>query len=427
MKMRSIFKSLNLKYFNLITALCTLALSAGAESFVTPISFGTQPYIVEQAEGVNRVFVFENISDASLTAPAMADWYAYPDLSTPVGTGMTAIYPENGMTYLVRIGNQQDTVAVFDYSLYRIAGKKLSAFLTCETSTLSVDVNPMTYYSLTGQPYTLARFLSVQYTDVQPDSVSWVEKEMEDTFRIQIPRTIDLGHKLLAPTQFDVLGDQFAEHFYGSTDLVRLEKDSVHAVAIDFIPRSYTLLRGNERENEVERVIDESVLTGSAPLNILFRANASPLTTIFSWEIQRSEQILSSRTDTETRFQFDQTGKYTVKLHIANDYGCECDTSFQVDAKESMLAVPNVFTPNGDGIHDEFRVAYRSIRTFSMVIFDRWQHQVYSSSDPARGWNGTINGRPAAESAYTYIIEAVGTDGTKYKKKGTVNLLRGKK
>ena len=168
-------------------------------------------------------------------------------------------------------------------------------------------------------------------------------------------------------------------------------------------------------------------MSGSAPLNILFRANASPLTTIFSWEIQRSEQILSSRTDTETRFQFDKTGKYTVKLHIANDYGCECDTSFQVDAKESMLAVPNVFTPNGDGIHDEFRVAYRSIRSFSMVIFDRWQHQVYSSSDPAHGWNGTINGRPAAESAYTYIIEAVGTDGTKYKKKGTVNLLRGKK
>ena len=145
MKMRSIFKSLNIKFFNLITALCTLALSAGAESFVTPISFGTQPYIVEQAEGVNRVFVFENISDASLTAPAMADWYAYPDLSTPVGTSLTSIYPENGMTYLVCMGNQQDTVAVFDYSLYRLAGKRLSAYLTCETSVLSVDVVPMTY------------------------------------------------------------------------------------------------------------------------------------------------------------------------------------------------------------------------------------------------------------------------------------------
>ena len=177
----------------------------------------------------------------------------------------------------------------------------------------------------------------------------------------------------------------------------------------------------------MERVIDESKLEGSAPQNILFKANASPLATMFLWEITRSSNLLTSRTETETRYQFEQSGNYEVHLRVSNDYGCECDTTFHVSAKESMLAVPNVFTPTGDGINDEFRVAYRSIRTFSMAVFDRWQHQVYSSSDPSRGWNGTINGRPAAESAYTYVIEAVGTDGTKYKKKGIVNLLRGKK
>ena len=416
----------NKAFILLLTTLCTLALPAGAESFVTPTSV-TTPFVISQAEGVNRIYVFESINDAQLTAPAMADWYAFPDLTTPVATAMTAIYPDDATTYLVVMGTQRDTVAVFDYSHYRLAGKPFRAMLTCETSTLVLDVDDMIYIDLTGLPHSVERNITLQYTHYERDSVSWTPNEKTQDLTINHPRTINLGHKLLAPTQIDLEGDQFADHFYGTPDLLRIEKDSVQAVAIDFIPRSYTLLRGSERENEVERVIDESKLEGSAPLNILFKANASPLATVFLWEITRSSNILTSRTETETRYQFDQSGNYEVKLHVTNDFGCECDTTFHVSAKESMLAVPNVFTPNGDGINDEFRVAYRSIRTFSMAVFDRWQHEVYSSNDPSRGWNGTINGRPAAESAYTYIVEAVGTDGVKYKKKGIVNLLRGKK
>ena len=416
----------NKAHLLLIATLCTLCMTAGAESFVTPSSV-KKPYMVNDAEGVNRVFVFETLSDAQLTAPTMADWYAYPDLSTPVASGMTSLYPDNATTYLVVAGTQRDTIAVFDYSQYRLAGRPFRAMLTCETSTLVLDADEMMYNDLTGLPHTLARNITLRYTHYERDSVSWTPHDMEDSLAVRQPRLINLGRKLLAPTQIDLEGDQFAEYFYDTPDLVRIEKDSVEAVAIDIIPRSYTLLRGSERENEVERVVEESGLKGSAPLNILFKANASPMATMFLWEIMRSSQVLTSRTETETRYEFVQSGNYEVKLHVTNDYGCTCDTTFHVEAKESMLAVPNVFTPNGDGINDEFRVAYRSIRTFSMAVFDRWQHQVYSSNDPSRGWNGTINGRPAAESAYIYIVEAVGTDGVKYKKKGTVNLLRGKK
>ncbi len=420
---------MNIKLLNiLLIALCILPLGMDAESLVRPDSYGRAPYVLEQQDGVRCVYVFEKIADAAFTTIELADWYEYPDLTEPVSASTnTFIAPRDGATYLVVVGTRRDTFAVFDYSAHRMAGLRMTALLDCENTRLSIPAADMTYFSLLGQPFSLSRDVVVRYTDLRADSVTWVEYPREDSLSITQTASISLGHKLLAPTQIDLLGDRFAEHFYGEPDLLRVEQDSLQPIAIDFLPRSYTLLRGTERENELERVIDETVLTGSAPLNILFRANASPMTTVFSWEIARSEQLLASRTDTETRFVFEQTGKYQVKLHIASDYGCECDTVFQVDAKESMLAVPNVFTPNGDGVNDEFRVAYRSLRTFSMLVFDRWQHQVYSSTDPARGWNGTINGRPAAESAYTYIIEAVGTDGTKYKKKGMVNLLRGKK
>jgi gliding motility-associated-like protein len=93
---------------------------------------------------------------------------------------------------------------------------------------------------------------------------------------------------------------------------------------------------------------------------------------------------------------------------------------------DSDLQVPFAFTPNGDGKNDEFRVAYRSLATFKCWIFNRWGKQIYFWTDPQKGWDGNIGRRPASTGGYMYVIEAVGTDGKKFKKKGIVNLLRGK-
>jgi gliding motility-associated-like protein len=134
-----------------------------------------------------------------------------------------------------------------------------------------------------------------------------------------------------------------------------------------------------------------------------------------------------------------------------NNAYCESDSSeVAVQISESYLAVPNVFTPNGDGKNDEFRVAYRSLRDFHIWVYNRWGKLVYESTDPARGWDGNINGRPAAEGAYFYVVRAMGTDAAKnasfmmkaaynkkklnadesvlgiYQMSGDINLLRGK-
>ena len=121
------------------------------------------------------------------------------------------------------------------------------------------------------------------------------------------------------------------------------------------------------------------------------------------------------------------------------------------NVSESMLAVPNTFTPNGDGANDEFRVVYRSLKEFHCWVYNRWGHLVYEWTDPAKGWDGTIGGRPAAEGAYFYVIRALGTDADEnakyilkpvyakklkkqdealigvYQLSGSINLLRGGK
>lgn len=110
----------------------------------------------------------------------------------------------------------------------------------------------------------------------------------------------------------------------------------------------------------------------------------------------------------------------------------EVDTSFINSA-----SIPNVFTPNGDGINDYFvlkdvETSITSIRDFKITILSRWGKQVYVyTGDPKtwEGWNGKIDGTKgdAAEGVYFYVIEAVGWDGRRYRGgayKGFLHLYR---
>ncbi|PSR13211.1 MAG: hypothetical protein DA408_18875 [Bacteroidetes bacterium] len=67
--------------------------------------------------------------------------------------------------------------------------------------------------------------------------------------------------------------------------------------------------------------------------------------------------------------------------------------------------MPNVFSPNEDGVND--RLVAQSpcgLDAFSLEIYDRWGNQLYQSNNPADGWNGKVKGRPAPEGAYVWMI-----------------------
>ncbi|NOU16826.1 MAG: gliding motility-associated C-terminal domain-containing protein [Bacteroidales bacterium] len=136
-------------------------------------------------------------------------------------------------------------------------------------------------------------------------------------------------------------------------------------------------------------------------------------------------------------------GKYPIE-HIAVKVSTGCRDTMtlfaQVDTSTIKSdAIPNVFSPNGDGVNDFFKlkepvVNISSIKTFNIFIFSKGGTLVYKYSGNPKtweGWNGQINGNKAdaPDGVYYYIIEAVGWDkkvfrGGKYK--GFLYLLRGK-
>lgn len=202
------------------------------------------------------------------------------------------------------------------------------------------------------------------------------------------------------------------------------------AIAVEAHPKGTVSER--TAKNELER--SGSDISGSGPLVVDFESRVNPISTNFyEWFIYnlKSPDTYIRYTDRDFRYTFTESGSYRVKL-VASSSVCEYVDSLDVKVLESFLDVPNVFTPNGDGINDEFRVAFKSLKSYSCQVFNRWGRKVFSSEDPGKGWDGRINGKLAAPGAYYYVIQAVGTDldkdgnPIKYKLSGDINLLRGK-
>ena len=106
---------------------------------------------------------------------------------------------------------------------------------------------------------------------------------------------------------------------------------------------------------------------------------------------------------------------------------CSSYEEISVSVAESFLDVPNAFSPGtSPGVNDEFRVVYKSLVKFSCWIFNRWGHLLFHWTDPAQGWDGKKGGTYVSPGVYFYVIEAEGSDGIKYKKKGDINILRPK-
>ena len=64
------------------------------------------------------------------------------------------------------------------------------------------------------------------------------------------------------------------------------------------------------------------------------------------------------------------------------------------------------------------------IETFHLIIYDRWGRAVFETTDLEKGWDGDIDGKPAAPGVYVYIAEGTGRKGQPAVIQGSITLLR---
>lgn len=121
----------------------------------------------------------------------------------------------------------------------------------------------------------------------------------------------------------------------------------------------------------------------------------------------------------------EQTTVYTVMGTPAANSNCRAYDSVRISVSEKWpILVPSVFSPNGDGRNDFFRVVnltFQKVQEFR--VFNRWGQQVFSGNDNS-GWDGTTNGKTADMDSYHYIIRLALPSGESRMFKGDVTLVR---
>ena len=88
--------------------------------------------------------------------------------------------------------------------------------------------------------------------------------------------------------------------------------------------------------------------------------------------------------------------------------------------------VPNVITPNGDGVNDELVLFDEIFTSYSVSIFNRWGNKVFSTFNQ-KGvfvWDGLDNNqRKLEDGVYFFKLEGTFLDGKFFSKKGNISLL----
>ena len=126
-------------------------------------------------------------------------------------------------------------------------------------------------------------------------------------------------------------------------------------------------------------------------------------------------QYLWQDNSTSPTYLVTTPGKYYVDITSGN---CVKRFNSSILSCEEYL-IPNIFTPNGDGINDYFEILYFGEKSFECQVFNRWGILQFETNTARFQWEGTINGVPVSDGVYYYII-TIGDE----KIQGHVTLIR---
>ena len=119
------------------------------------------------------------------------------------------------------------------------------------------------------------------------------------------------------------------------------------------------------------------------------------------------------------------TVKFCISVIVTSADGCMYEDDYCITVEPSRFQVPNVFTPNGDGTNDAFKVFYAgNIEIVEFKVFNRWGNLVYDNDDPQNGWDGTYKNELAPSDVYIYTISIRNSGGDIETVKGDVTLVR---
>ncbi len=150
---------------------------------------------------------------------------------------------------------------------------------------------------------------------------------------------------------------------------------------------------------------NSSTTSGEAPILIEF-TNTSTNASNYSWYI--NDTYTSNLTD--YAHQFMEEGNYNITLIALNSPNCMDSTNMIINIlPDFRIYVPNAFTPDNDGINDQFEIVFDWDYEIDMEvsIFNKWGELIFEGSSTNSIWDGTYNGVSCEQGSYIWKVEYI--------------------
>lgn len=407
----------------------------------------------EKSTGLEKIYVLystEGVSASYTSATGnKINWLQYGNLggghaeevaSTQEGNTSTLTTLVGDKGYIIEDGDRRYCFWITDYLPHRLKLQSATPAADQECGVTIIDVSgtgdPIRYFTINGQQKTLGQEISVVYTTQE-----WNERLNPPNFQeVEVSKkfeSLQPEYRLSPPnyckTVFRISGDKFLKEWNWEEII---ETVSVDPTSVDARTFATQLTETSDSEDQTESVGSNQIgsgnsdaLGGSAPCEIEFESYVTDGVIHHEWQMTRDpsfENIDYRFTQQDLDYTFLEEGSHYLRYIGSNaDGSCEYISDiYEVSIGESELKVPNAFSPNGDGVNDEWKVAYRSLLNFQCSIFDRQGHQVCHLTSPEQGWDGKVGGKTVDSGVFFYVIEATGTNGKKYKKSGDINIVK---
>lgn len=119
---------------------------------------------------------------------------------------------------------------------------------------------------------------------------------------------------------------------------------------------------------------------------------------------------------------------YSVRLIAMNRFTCSDTTYINVSIEDEItIYIPTAFSPDFDNINETFIVKGNGIKKlgFSMLIYNRWGEEVFTSESINIGWDGRVRSNKIAQTGiYSYVIKYIDIYDVPHEKSGTFSLIR---
>ena len=110
--------------------------------------------------------------------------------------------------------------------------------------------------------------------------------------------------------------------------------------------------------------------------------------------------------ETTSQISVSTIGVYSVV--VTNSFGCPATAQTNVvDRCEPSILVPDIFTPNGDALNNNFEVFTAHIKEFNLMIYNRWGELIFTAKNPEDRWDGKYKGIPVKPDSFAWVITYV--------------------